>query len=478
MALFLICAISGLVVGGVVAWLISDSRTRARYDKMLQDAQDRASSAEGKSSVLEATINELRDQSERRSNKAAEDFEKLRADIGSEREARVKAETKATETLQRLEEEKKLLAEAKQKLMDAFKALAGDTLKSSNQTFLELARETFDRILTEAKGDLGKRQEAISGLVKPLSESLKQFEDHVRQLEVSRESAYTSLEEHLKTLTSTQQQLQRETGNLVTALRTPQVRGRWGEMTLRRVVELAGMSEHCDFTEQVSAQSEEGRIRPDLIVHLPADREIVVDAKVSLEAYLNALSAETEEERKSHMTDHAKQIRAHMNNLGGKAYWQQFDAAPEFVVMFIPGESFFAEAAHSDHNLIEDGMQMHVVLATPTTLIALLRAVAYGWRQEQIAKSAQVVSDLGKQLHERMRVLADHLTEIGKGLEKANTAYNNAIGSMEARVLPAARRFKDLGVVSGGEIPILEPIETAPRALSLPESDSSQEEEE
>jgi len=251
----------------------------------------------------------------------------LASNLSKESQARVKAETRLTEAQTRLIEEKKLLAEAKTQLADTFKALAGDTLNSNSQAFLKLAQETFTRIMAEAKGDLGKRQEAINGLVKPLSESLKHFEQHVRGLEKSRQQAYTGLESHLRSLTATQQQLQKETGNLVTALRTPSVRGKWGEITLKRVVELAGMSEHCDFTEQVSMRTEDGRVRPDMIVHLPAQREIVVDSKVSLEAYLNALSAESEEQRKACLKQHASQVRKHMRDLSSKTYWtdRKFD---------------------------------------------------------------------------------------------------------------------------------------------------------
>ncbi len=467
----IIYSIIGLLVGIVVAWLLSSIRTRSKYDLILQETRDRVSRAEGKASELEGTVAELRAEKDQCSQKAEENFVKLRENLMTEREARVKAETKEKESRERLEDEKKLLNDAKEKLIDVFKATASDTLGNSNREFLKLARENFDKILAEAKGDLGKRQEAISGLVKPLSESLKQFEEHVREIEKNRKGAYSGIEGHLKILTETQQQLKRETGNLVTALRTPQVRGRWGELTMKRVVELAGMSEHCDFTEQVSVQSEDGRIKPDMIVHLPSEREIVVDAKVSLDAYIKALDAGTEEDKNSCLESHARQIRTHMKNLGSKSYWNQFDKAPEFVVMFIPGESFFATAAHHDHKLIEDGMEKRVVIATPTTLIALLRAVAYGWNQKKIEENAQKIKDLGKQLYDRMRALVEHIVEIGKGIGKANESYNKAVGSMELRILPAARRFRELGVTTGDEIQALDTIKTIPRELNTPEQE-------
>jgi DNA recombination protein RmuC len=468
-----VCAAAGFMVGGVIAWLLAKERTRKELDATLDATLSRAGTAEGKAEALDAALGVIRREIEQQRVKAEEELSSLRERLAAEHEGRVRAETERREVFDRLEEEKQLLAEARNKLTDAFKALAGDALSSSNEQFLNLARGVLEKILAEAKGDLGEKQEAIHGLLRPFSESLKQFEEHVRQLEKSRQSAYTSVEEQLKALFSTQQQLQKETRNLVTALRMPHIRGRWGEITLRKVIELAGMSEHCDFTEQVSVASEENRVRPDLIVHLPSDREIVVDAKVALDAYLNALSAENEERRTICLENHARQVRVHMTRLGGKAYWQQFKKTPEFVVMFIPGESFFAVAAQYDQNLIEDGMKAGVIIATPTTLISLLKAVAYGWRQEQIAKSAQLISELGKQLHERMRVLAEHLAGVGKGLEKANEAYNNAVGSLEARVLPAARKFKELGVVPGAEIPVLAPVETTPRSFRAPETNEN-----
>lgn len=431
------------IVAGVVGWLL----------------------ARGRAGSLVGTVEELRSQN----TALGDEVSSLRDSLDVQRQEKVRAETRLNESLQRLDEEKKLLAEAKTQLSDTFKALAGETLDASSQSFLKLAKETFDKVMAEAKGDLGKREEAIGGLVRPLSQALKTYEEHVRGLEKSRQEAYTGLSEHLKVLSSTQQQLQKETGDLVTALRKPQVRGRWGEMTLKRAVELAGMTEYCDFTEQVTVRTEDGLMRPDMIVHLPAGREIVLDSKVPLVAYLDSVSAETEEKRQELLGQHARQFKDHVMKLGGKAYWSQFEKTPEIVVMFVPGESFLAAAADRDHSLIETGMQQRVVVATPTTLVALLRAVAYGWRQESIAKNAQDISVLGRQLYERMKTMAQHIASIGKGLEKANTAYNSAVGSMEARVLPAARRFKDLGAAVGDEIAPVEPVETTPRRMATPE---------
>ena len=469
--IYILWVAAGFFVGGIIAWLLAASQTKHRLGIRLEESERRANIAEGRASGLDGMVAELRAQSQ----KAAEDFEKIRSKLESEHGARVKAETQLAEISQRLEEERKLLEEAKSKLTDTFKAVAGDTLDNSTSAFLKLAKETFDKVLAEAKGDLGKRQEAIQGLVKPLSDSLKQFEEHIRTTEKNRQEAYSGLTEQLKAISTTQQQLQKETGNLVIALRTPKTVGSWGQIALERVVELSGMSEHCDFTREVSVTTEEGRLRPDLIVHLPGEREIVIDAKATFDAYREAVAADKEEQRNKALAQHAAQIRSHMVNLASKNYWQQFEKAPEFVVMFIPGESFFAAAVDVDRRLLEDGLEKRVIVATPTTLIALLRAVAYGWRQEQIAKNAQEISNLGRQVYDRMKNLAEHLMEIGKGLEKANAAYNSAVGSLEARVLPAARRFKELGAASGTDISIVEPLDIAPRAISAPEIKGSAE---
>ena len=362
-------------------------------------------------------------------------------------------------------------ANAKDQLADTFKALASDALRGNNETFIGQATQVFKTVKTEAEGDLAQRQQAIEGLIKPLNEALQRYETQIANMERARQSAYGGLDQHLKMLAQAHERLQQETGNLVKALRAPQVRGQWGEITLKRVAELAGMVEHCDFREQETVQGETGRLRPDMIIQLPAGRQIVVDAKTVLAAYLEAVEAQDDEVRRERLRQHATQVRARMDQLSAKAYWSQFAQAPEFVVLFLPGEQFLGAALEYDRTLIEEGFAKKVVIATPTTLIALLRAVAYGWRQEQLAENAQAISALGKDLFERMAVLAEYLSDVGASLNKSVTAYNKAVGSLEARVLPSARRFKDLGIGSEKDIPKLESLEQAPRPV--PEVDES-----
>lgn len=336
-----------------------------------------------------------------------------------------------------------LLNEAQQKLSDAFKALSSDALHSNNQAFLGLADLTL----------------------KPLKESLAIAGARMQQIEIARESAYTLLTDQVKSLAISQSQLHAETANLVRALRAPATRGRWGEMQLRRVVEMAGMIEHCDFEEQHTVVAEDGRLRPDMVIHLPNDRRIVVDSKVSLAAYLDATEAADESTRISKLAQHATQIRTHIARLSRKEYWAQFENAPEFVVAFLPGEAFFSAALEQDGGLIEYGVNQRVILATPTTLIALLKAVAYGWRQEQVAENAKEISALGSEIHDRLRVFLEHFSRAGTNLDRAVESYNKAAGTLESRILVTARRIKERGATSAPDLISPDPVERTSRPV-------------
>ena len=340
-------------------------------------------------------------------------------------------------------------------------------MKNNNRSFLALAKGNLERFQSEARGDLENRQKAVADLVTPVRESLDRVDAQIQQMEKERGSAYSALHEQVKTLVAGNDKLQSETGNLVRALRTPNVRGRWGEIQLRRVVEIAGLLSYCDFTEQETITGDNGRLRPDLIVKLPGGKNVVVDAKTPLQAFLDSFEAEDEATRKACLANHARQVREQINVLSGKKYWEQFEATPEFVVMFLPGETFFSAALEQDPSLIEFGVMNKVIPASPTTLIALLKAVAYGWNQEKLARNAQQISALGKELHERLRKLAGHITGVGTNLDRAVEAYNQAVGSLENRVLVSARKFAELGAAVAEDIPELEPIETTSRALSF-----------
>lgn len=442
----------GVLLGAVIVGLWIASRVRASLQTELLSTGERAQRAESLAVELRRQVEQDRS-----------DLDRIRQELSEASHARAVAETKAVEAALHLDEQKTLLVQARQELAETFQALSGEALKQNNEAFLNLARSSFETLQAEAKGDLAQRQQAIDNLVKPLQDSLQRYDDQLRQLEQSRQAAYGGLDQHLKILAESQQRLQAETGNLVKALRAPAIRGQWGEITLKRVAELSGMVAHCDFFEQESITVDGGRLRPDMVVQLPGGRQIIVDAKTVLAGYLDAHEASTEEQRLEGMRRHAAQVRSRMDELSMKAYWNQFAQAPEFVVLFLPGEQFLGAALEHDPRLIEEGFLRRVVLATPTTLMALLRAVAFGWRQERLAEHAEEAGRLGKDLYERMAVLTEHLNDVGQALGKSVLAYNKAIGSLETRILPSARRFKELGVSSEKEIPMLNPVELVSR---------------
>jgi len=450
----------GLVIGTAIGWVISSARTKAAVGSVLREHETRTAAADARVEEVRLQIKSAKD-----------DFETLRERLRQAETDRAAAETRAIETEKNLSEQKALLEDAKAKLSDTFRSLAAEALAGNNSGFLTLAEEKFKALREDATADLETRKKAIEVLVQPLTETLSAYQKEAKELEDKRLRELGSVGEHLRALASAQTTLQSETAKLVNALRSPQVRGRWGEIALRKTAELAGMSPHCDFVEQESVTTEDGRLRPDMVVKLPAGREVVVDSKVPLGGFLEALEAKTDEEREAAYMKHASQVNQHVVKLASKEYWDQFTAAPEFVVLFIPNDSFLAAAAEKDPTLVESALTKKVVIATPSTFIALLRAIAYGWRQELVAESAQRISALGQELSDRMGTLAEHLIKVGGAIGKAVESYNAAVASFESRVLPSARKFKALGAGGKKEIEELQPIDQTPRALIAPDID-------
>ena len=448
----------GAAIGAIVVWLVLHVRAKHGYDRGKADSATQLAALAERLAGRDQEVQKL----QQSADKEAAERERLR-DSNADLKAQLEGERRAAQ------ERSESFKQAAEDLSEKFKALSRDALKDNNQSFLDLARATLEKFQTGAKGDLELRQRAIDQLVKPLKESLEKVDGKIGEMEKARAGAYSELREQVRSLTTSQMQLQAETGNLVKALRTPHIRGRWGEIQLRRVVELAGMLQYCDFTEQETVSNEDGRIRPDLIVRLPGNRTIVVDAKVPFDAFYESISTTDEAVRVERLKDHARLVRSHIGQLSKKSYWETVQPTPEFVLLFLPGENFYSAALEQDPKLIEDGVNQGVIIATPTTLIALLKAVSYGWRQEQMAANAEEVGRLGKDLYDRLRTFTNHFADIGKGLDRALESYNKGVGSLEARVLVTARKFKERGAIGGEEIDVLEPVDKSTRALSLDE---------
>ena len=358
------------------------------------------------------------------------------------------------------EEKLRALQEAREQLAHTFSALSSQALRHNTEEFLKLASENLRHFQTRAQGDLEQREKAIENLVKPIREALDKTERQIQTIEKDRKEAYGALNQHLETMARTQVNLQDQTRQLVNALRRPEVRGQWGELTLKRLAELAGMVEYCDFYEQEHLETDAGRQRPDMIIRMPDQREIVVDVKTPLDAYLSAVEAADDASRLQHLQRHARNVRQRVQELSSKAYWSQLKDAPDFVVLFIPGDQFLSAALDQDRSLLEDALRKQVILATPTSFVALLRAVAYGWRQEQLAKNAEKIRQAGEELYQRLANFSGHLQKLGRSLETGLKAYNSAIGSFDARVMPGARRFVELGINPGKDIEEPQQIET------------------
>ncbi len=449
----ILCLIAGLVLGAAVAYALTANRSSRRA------AESAALAAQVEARV--ARIAELQAALAQR-----EESLRAAAEARSALEARLAGLTAQMEAARAQNQEKlALLNDARGKFEETFKALAGETLKANSAEFVRLARAHLETLVAQEDGNLEKRRESIEKILQPLAESLQRYQEGLQVLN----KANAELGQQASLLRDGQDKIQREAGNLAGALRSSQAVGLWGEMNLRRVVEAAGMAPGRDFSEQVSVDGENGRLRPDMIVHLPAGRDIVVDSKVSLSAYLEAHDAPDENARREKLKEHARHVREHMERLASKEYARQFDRAPEFTVLFIPGDAFFSAAIQADPALFEDSIQRGVMLATPTTLIPLLITVAHGWRQAEIEENARKISHEGERLYERAAKVFEYLDEVGAQLGRAMESYNKAVVSINGRLLPSARKLKELSAATSEEIPPLEPQDGSPRALELPE---------
>ncbi|HEV7301757.1 MAG TPA: DNA recombination protein RmuC [Tepidisphaeraceae bacterium] len=447
-----VAVIVGILIGGVVGWLIAERRATGR-------AQQHVAAATVAESRVASLTQQLADQ--------GRTVDELRERISLAERSTATAEASLRAAEDNIAEQRKLLDDAQAKLRDAFASVSTEALAKNNQAFLDLAKERFATLSQEATGTLDQRKTEIDGMLKPMQELLGQYQTRLVDIEKNRVESYSMLREQLGTLMEVQRTANHQTNALVTALRRPTTRGQWGEVTLRRLVELAGMTNRCDFFEQTSQATDDGnKQRPDMVVRLPGGREIVIDCKAVLDGFLDAVAATSEDSRRECLSRHSAQVRSRARDLSMKAYWSQFKRSPEFIVMFLPGEAFFSAAIESDPGLYEDMFKSRVIIATPTTLLALLRSVEYGWRQEDMTENAEKIRKLGVDLYERVRTLAEHMSKIGNSLGTAVGHYNNAVGSLETRVLVSARKMGELGARTEKEMTSVDPLDSRPRELT------------
>ncbi|HEY4540501.1 MAG TPA: DNA recombination protein RmuC [Faecalibacter sp.] len=447
-----IIAVVSFIIGAVIAYLFSKSKLTSEQVANTVRFQE----IEKQNIQLKQELTEARDNAN-----------ELQREWFKEKEKNTEISTKYTEAIKAIEEQKQYLNATNEQLKDQFEALSSKVLQNNNQQFLDLAKTTLEKHLSDSKNDLDKRQQAIDSIVKPLNDSLNRFDGKIQEIEKAREGAYSEIKVFLDAMKGTTEKLQKETNTLVSALKTSHTRGKYGEIGLRRVVEFAGMSSFCDFEEQTSVHGENGLLRPDLIVRLPGNRKVIIDSKVPLNQYMQAFETEDENIRKQHLMNHTKAVREHLKNLSSKAYWNQYQDAPDYVVMYLQIESSFGSALELDRTLIEDALNNRIIIATPTTLITMLRTIAFSWQQIHVAENIYQMRDAGIELYNRVNVLIKHFTTVGHNLNQATQSYNNAIGSLESRFIPQVKKLKEIGgTLMEKEITETKPIDTMIRAIN------------